>query len=530
MLTAVILFAMTGFVFGQAPTLGTASDFVLFTTAGAVTNTGISQVTGNVGSNAGSSTTFGNVNGGMHDNDLVSAQASTDLLIAYNEIDGTIAEFFPAPLLGDGAILVPGVYSIAEAATLNLELNLDAEGDGNAVFIFKIDGSFSANADSKVNLLNGAKACNVFWKVEGLVSLASGTMMKGTIIANNAAIDLQAGVTLEGRALSTAGAVTTNGVLAYTPIGCGSPVLSGPVAPTLGSTECYALFTASGALTNAGTTNIKGSVGTNVGLTTGFDELLVDGTIHPIPDVSTATAAADLMLVYDYMNLLENDIELLYPAQFGAGLVLTPHTYLLNAATVLTDSLYLNALNNADAVFVIKIKGAFSTSTYSKILLINGAQAKNVYWMVDGAVSINDNSKFVGTIVCNNASLGAFNPGVELIGRALLTTGALSTEAVTVTMPTECNSTDMPAVNAENAVTIYPNPFTNSLFVAVNGLGQVSNCQLRLYNILGKEVMTTLVTKEITGANTSNLPSGIYFYKVIANNKILKSGKLVSVK
>jgi len=38
--------------FSQAPTLGTAADFVLFSTSGAVKNTGISRLTGNVGTNS----------------------------------------------------------------------------------------------------------------------------------------------------------------------------------------------------------------------------------------------------------------------------------------------------------------------------------------------------------------------------------------------------------------------------------------------------------------------------------------------
>ena len=53
----------------QAPTLGTAGDFVLFTASGAVTNTGNSFITGNVGTNTGAITGFGNVNGVMHTSD-----------------------------------------------------------------------------------------------------------------------------------------------------------------------------------------------------------------------------------------------------------------------------------------------------------------------------------------------------------------------------------------------------------------------------------------------------------------------------
>ena len=174
-----------------------------------------------------------------------------------------------------------------------LNLILDAKGNSNAVFIFKIGGAFSTNALSQVILINGAKACNVFWTVEGLVSMASGTSMKGTVIANNAAITMSTATILEGRALTTAGAITINGIKGNTPIGCGSPILNGPAEPNLASTECYAVFSGNGSVTNSGVSFVKGDVGTNVGLTTGYDPLKVTGMIHPIPDGSTAACAAD---------------------------------------------------------------------------------------------------------------------------------------------------------------------------------------------------------------------------------------------
>jgi len=418
-LSAAFLFLMPHANFGQSINLGTAANFVLFSTNGSVSNTGITQLTGNVGTNNGSSTGFGNVNGVMHDADGVSAQCSVDLLIAYNKLKSSIPTKFPSSLLGNGVTLEPGIYSITGASTLNSSLTLDAKGDPNAEFIFQLNGSFSANAESKIHLINGALACNVYWKVEGLVSLAPGVFMKGTIIANNAAIIISTRDTIEGRALSTAGAITIDGGLAYTPTGCGSPYLSGPIAPDLKSAACFTLFSSDGPVSNTGVSTLTGSIGTNVGLTTGFNPLLVGGAIHPIPDGTTAQCAADLLNAYNYLNVLPDDIELLYPEQFGRNLVLTPHTYIMKAAAVFTDSLYLNAQGNPNAVFIIKINGALTTSTYSKVLLINGAQAKNVYWKIEGAVSINNYSVFCGTIVCNNGALGAINTGVVLNGRAL---------------------------------------------------------------------------------------------------------------
>jgi len=525
------LFSLPNNVFGQAPNLGTAADFVLFSTDGAVSNSGISQVTGNVGTNNGSSTAFGNVNGVMHDGDGVSAQCAADLLIAYNQLNSAVPTFFPAPLLGNGATLNAGVYSISAATTLNLDLNLDAQGDPNALFIFQIQGPLSTNASSKIKLLNGALACNVFWKVEGLVSMASGTTMRGTIIANNAAITMNTGDTLEGRALSTAGAITVNGVLAYTPVGCGSAVLSGPVAPSLGAAACYAIFSSDGAVLNTGITNVTGDVGSNNGSATGYDPLLVNGILHPIPDGSTAQCAADLLVAYNYVNTLSADIELLYPADFGRNLVLTPHTYLLGGAVTFTDTLYLNAQGNANAVFLFQINGALTTSTYSKVVLINGAQSENVYWKIEGAVSINNYSVFRGTIICNNGALGALNTGVILDGRALTTSGALTSTAMDATatnIPGNCATIGLNSFDAaRETITIYPNPFTSSITISVNEASPLNEAELKMYNIVGEEVLSTTIYQQITELKT-NFPNGVYFHKVLRNGTALQAGKVIS--
>ncbi len=437
--TTTVLFLFPGITYSQAPQLGSAASFVLFSSNGAVSNVGLSHITGNVGANIGAVTGFGNVNGVMHTSDAASALCAADLLIAYNQLNSRVPTAFLSPLLGNGQTLNAGVYSIAVAAALNGTLILDAQGNANAVFIFQIQAALSASVASHVVLINGAQACNVFWKVEGLVSIAAASTMEGTFIANNAALNMGAGVRLEGRVFSTTGAVTVNAVSAATPPGCGSPLLTGPVAPVLRSTACYALFSASGDVTNSGITSIRGDVGTNTGVTSGYDPLKVNGTIHLIPDGSTGTCATDLLTVYNYLNALPYDIQLLFPAQFGNSLSLTPHTYLLNTAAVLTDTLFLDAQDNASAVFVIKINGAFSTSLNATVVLLNGAQAGNVFWDVTGAVSINTSSHIAGTMV-NNGAIN-LNPDVVLNGRAFTTSGMVTTNAATVTMPPGCNAT-----------------------------------------------------------------------------------------
>jgi len=260
---------------------------------------------------------------------------------------------------------------------------------------------------------------------------------------------------------------------------------------------------------------------------------MVTGTIHSIPDGSTAQCAADLLTAYNYVNTLAPDIELLYPAQFGNNLVLTPHTYLMGGAATLTDTVFLNGQGVSNAVFVIQINGALSTSTYSKVKLINGTQAQNVYWKVEGAVTINNYSLFCGTIICHNGALGAINTGVTLNGQALTTSGALSTDAITATaqvVPGNCATVGietLPSIEKE-MVSIFPNPFGASATIVLSGTLPAEGTVFKMYNVLGEQVMNTLLINQTNTLNTDQLPSGIYFYEMIRNNKTIQTGKLVS--
>ena len=418
------------------PNLGAAGDFALFTTVGAVTNTGNSFITGNVGTNSGAITGFGNVNGVMHTSDGATGAAAAALLLAHTSLTTVISTGTHAPALSTETLFA-GVYDIAGNSQLDGNLTLDAQNDPDAIFILRISGTFATTSASTVTLIGDAQSCNVFWVVEGAVSIASNTTMIGTVIANNAAIDLATGVTVDGRILSTGGAITLLNSSAKISMGCGRPIPVGPTAPNLESVGCYAIFTSIGQVTNSGITTVKGDIGTNSGLTTGYNALNVTGSIHPNPDGSTAAAASDLTNAYTYLNTLPHDIELLFPAQFGNNLVLTPHTYLMNAAAALTGTVNLNGEGNPDAVFVIKINGALSTGTYANVTLTNGTQAKNVFWKVEGAVSISDYSVFKGTVIANNGAIDLAT-GVNLEGRILSTTGLVTTNAATVTGDIVC--------------------------------------------------------------------------------------------
>src|SRR5688572_28669007 len=88
--TGITLLAFPKTNFGQALELGTASGFALFTTVGAIANTGTTAITGDVGTNVGSFTGFppGTMAGQLYVADTATTQAVTDVNSAYNCLSG----------------------------------------------------------------------------------------------------------------------------------------------------------------------------------------------------------------------------------------------------------------------------------------------------------------------------------------------------------------------------------------------------------------------------------------------------------
>jgi len=450
--TAVTLIFFPKINFGQVITLGPdASRFVIFTSSGAVGDNASahSHITGDVGTlTSGPITGFGNIDGIMHPGvDPATTACDIALGATIAQINANPATLVGPLSLGSGATLTPGIYSIPGNATLTLDLILDGQGNPNAEFIFKVAGTFATNTLSRVKLINGALACHVYWKIDGAVTMASLSTMRGNIISGGL-IQMGSGDSLEGRAFSTpAGAITIDGITAYMPVGCGSAVLTGPPAPDLASLYCYTIFSSIGALDgNLSSTSIGDVGNAGGGSVTGWTAGNVTGALHPTGDPSTMLAATDLTNIYNTLNAMVPDIELLYPVQFGRNLVLTPHVYLLssggaNGPATLTDSLYLDAQGNSNAVFVFKIiGGGLTTSVSSRVKLINGAQAKNVFWMIDGAVSINDNSIFRGNIIVSAGALNLEYTGVVLDGRALTINGAITTAGLAAAMTPGCGA------------------------------------------------------------------------------------------
>ena len=147
---------------------------------------------------------------------------------------------------------------------------------------------------------------------------------------------------------------------------------------------------------------------------------------------STATAVADLDLIYnDIMAIPVTGTHIL---TFGSGEILFPGVYNVAGAASIAGTLTLNGNNEINPIFIIRANaGAFNTGAGTNVILTNGATAKNVFWIADGAIGLGANTNISGTLFSHGAAVAGANSIVT--GRLLTTLGAISFGQGTLTLP-----------------------------------------------------------------------------------------------
>src|SRR4029077_8294039 len=172
-----------------------------------VTNTGPTTMFGDLGLAPGSSVTGApHVLGQTHVSDAVAIGAKTSLTTGYDDAASRPSSGSAGTDLA-GQTFLPGVRTASSSLLLSSgSVTLDAQGDPNAVFIFKIGSTLITGSSTAVRLINGAQACNVFWQVGSSATLGTGTRFVGTVMAL-ATITANPAATIHGRLLARNGAV-----------------------------------------------------------------------------------------------------------------------------------------------------------------------------------------------------------------------------------------------------------------------------------------------------------------------------------
>lgn len=200
-----------------------------------------------------------------------------------------------------------------------------------------------------------------------------------------------------------------------------------PAPVDLGAAASFGVL-ASTVLTNTGTTTVNGDLGISPGILVLGLPVVVNGSVH-IADPTAAAARDSFLAAYNEVSARAPHTEIvgdLATQTFHIGI------HHKTAALALTGSVTLDAEGNSDAIFIFQTGAAFDTSAGSSVILKNGAQAGNVYWVIGGAAGTGASTVMVGNMLANGAiTLGA---STTLAGRAL-SLDAVTLAGNTITRP-----------------------------------------------------------------------------------------------
>lgn len=194
----------------------------------------------------------------------------------------------------------------------------------------------------------------------------------------------------------------------------------------LGTAASFGVLAGS-TVTNTGATTVNGSVGVWPGsAVTGFPPgVVIRGTIR-LADPLAQQAQADLTAAYNDMSLMQRTAEMT-GTDLG-GMTLQSGVYFFSSTAFLTGTLTLDGMGDPNAPFVFQVGSALNVANTSTVMLVNGANAGNVYWQVGSSATLGTGAAFQGNILAM-ASITIQTGATIKPGRALARTGAVTLES-----------------------------------------------------------------------------------------------------
>ena len=186
-------------------------------------------------------------------------------------------------------------------------------------------------------------------------------------------------------------------------------------AQTVGTASSFAIVGGTTVTAGGATSVINGDVGVSPGTSiTGFPAPASTTPPYSVHSNDAAAISAQAATLALYNSLAATG----GATPIGAGLsgtTRTPGVYSVGAADLAAGGTF--TLNGA-GVYVFQVASSLTANVGSQVLLINGANACNVYWQVTSAATLNGVT-FAGNVVAQaNVTLGV---GDSLTGRALAT-------------------------------------------------------------------------------------------------------------
>jgi hypothetical protein len=250
------------------------------------------------------------------------------------------------------------------------------------------------------------------------------------------------GARLRASFLATGVAVGSAALLVLVAPGASAAVMPVP----LGTAASFVVLAGSG-ITNTGPTTLNGDLGTfPTPSVTGAGSLTITGTNHA-GDAVTQGAKGALVTAYD--NAAGQGPATAIAADL-AGQTLAPGVYNSASSIGLTGAVTLNGGGDPRAVFVFQAGSTLTTASASSVVLVNGAQACNVFWQVGSSATLGTRSQFRGSILALTDI--TVTTGATVEGRVLARNGAVTLDTNTITRP-QCAAGSSPSATATPTAT-----------------------------------------------------------------------------
>jgi hypothetical protein len=203
-----------------------------------------------------------------------------------------------------------------------------------------------------------------------------------------------------------------------------------PPGPSLGTAATYGILAGSTVTCVAGGT-INADVGVSPGSALTLGSCTITGATH-LADAVALAAQNDLTTAYDALVALPCGT-VVTPADLG-GRTLPAGVYCAASSMAVTGTVTLDGGGDPNARFVFQMGSTLTTATSANIALINGAQARNVWWQVGSSATLGTSTTFRGNILALTTITLVDN--ATMLGRALARNGAVSLGTNnTITLP-----------------------------------------------------------------------------------------------
>jgi hypothetical protein len=148
------------------------------------------------------------------------------------------------------------VIDVVGAASIGGNIDYDAGGNPNAIFVIRVTTTITAAALSTYTLSNGAQACNIFWVAGTTVALTGAATVVGNYMSGTTGAAAALSV-INGRLLALAGTIVLTTVSNFT-------LPTGTSSLTMGVLNTFIVFSNAGAVTATAISplNFTGDVGT----------------------------------------------------------------------------------------------------------------------------------------------------------------------------------------------------------------------------------------------------------------------------